>query len=267
MAKKPVVEETVVEAPVVVEAPAAPESTAVMNWEDQLAKYAAVASESEDLTGGAFLSLKAGRLAINGQQVAGNALDCIVVAHAYENAYYVGKYDPQNPNPPKCYAFGNGDDKHAEDNMVPHANVAEPESDACATCPKNEWGSDPDGGRGKACKNTRRLALMPADIVNNPEKIVSGEQIYLKLPVTSVKTWGAYVHAVSAQDKRPPFAVVTTISTEPDAKSQFKVTLSRKSVITDQAAIGQLVKAHELALESVQFPYPAYKAVAKSEKF
>jgi len=33
----------------------------------------------------------------------------------------------------------------------------------CATCPKNEWGTEPKGGRGKACKERHVLYLMPTD--------------------------------------------------------------------------------------------------------
>lgn len=252
----------------VVEIPAEPTaSTAVVNWEDQLAQYAAVASASEDLTGGAFLSLKAGRLAISGQAVAGNALDCIVIASAYENAYYVGKYDPQNPAPPKCYAFGNGDDKAAEDTMAPHPNVAEPQSERCADCAHNAWGTAADGGKGKACKNTRRLALLPASAADSAAKVADSAQIYLKLPVTSVKEWGAYVHKLAAQHKRPPFAAITTVSTTPDVKSQFKVTLATTDIVRDPEVLSALITAHGLALYSVQFPYPAFKETPKSEKF
>lgn len=239
MAKKPeeVIEETT-------------QSTAVVSWEDKLAQYAVQAAEEESNLGGKFLSLKAGRLTLDGVPCAQNKLDVIVTAHTTEFAYYEGKYDPGNPKPPVCYAFGVD-----EQTMAPHEKASKPQNDNCFHCPKNQWGSDPEGGKGKACKNTRRLALIPADTVNDPEKIMAAEEIYVKLPVMSVKNWAKYVNDVAAQFRRPPFGVITTLSTEPDAKSQFKVTFNFKDKVPDNA-IGQMVERHEASAKSVGFPYP-----------
>ena len=69
------------------------QSTAVVNWEEKLAGYAQEAAKDEAIAG-TWLSVKAGRLAIDKTPVAGNTLDCIVIANAYENAWYEGKFDP-----------------------------------------------------------------------------------------------------------------------------------------------------------------------------
>ena len=228
-------------------------STAVaapVSWEDELAQYAVEAAEEEAL-GGTFLSTKNGRLNINGNPVGGNALASIIIASTMENAFYPGKYDPNNPAPPACYSFG--DD---EDTMVPHKDVKNPVSPACAGCPNNEWDSGTDG-KGKACKNVRRLALLPADCINNPAKIMGTEQIYLKIPVTSVKDWGKYVHGVSTEFKRPPFAVITEISAVPDDKTQFKVTFKCKGPIAVGEATAKLIECHKVSKETIKFPYPA----------
>jgi hypothetical protein len=239
-------------------------STALVSWEDRLAAYAVEAAAEESVVGGKFLSLKAGRLAIDKVPCAGNKLDVIVVAHTTEYALYEGKFDPNNPQPPVCYAFGKD-----EQQMVPHEKASKPQHADCATCPKNQWGSDPEGGKGKACKNTRRLALLPADCVNNPDSITDAEEIYLKLPVMSVKNWALYVNNVSAQYRRPPFGVVTSITTEPDAKSQFKVVFKAVSRVGD-AAIGAIVQRHENSAKSIGFAYPSARVEAagpESEKF
>ena len=142
MSKKPATDAAVIEEPA-----AEAQTTALVNWEDQLAKYAVDAASAEDLPAGTFLSFKAGVLTINGNKVGGNALDCIVIANIHENALYVGKYDSQNPQSPECFAFA-----ETEDNLAPHPSVKNPRAENCAECPNNAWGSDPDGGRGKACK-------------------------------------------------------------------------------------------------------------------
>ena len=62
----------------------------------------------------------------------------------YENGYVEGSNAA-----PDCSA-ANG--------LKPDAGVPKPQHTVCATCPKNQWGSDPRGGKGKACGDSRRLA-------------------------------------------------------------------------------------------------------------
>lgn len=259
MVKKSEVQEEVIEQ-------TTEQTTALVNWEDRLAAYAAEAAAEEQVFGGKFVSVKAGRLAIDKVPCANNKLDVIVIAHTTEYALYEGKFDPNNPQPPVCYAFGKD-----EQSMSPHEKSTKPQHTDCATCPKNQWGSDPDGGKGKACKNTRRLALLPADCVNNPDEMDKAEEIYIKLPVLSVKNWALYVNNVSAQYKRPPFGVITSISTEPDTKAQFKVTFRAIDRVPD-AALGAIIQRHEASSKTIGFPYQAPSAQdtapgGKNEKF
>lgn len=237
--------------------------TEIVSWDEKLASYAAEAVKDEVISG-TWMSVKAGRLSIDKVPVAGNVLDCVIIAHAYENAYYEGKYDPNNPQPPVCYAIN-----AEEDEMAPHEKAGKPQNTSCIGCPKNEWGSDPAGGKGKACKNVRRLALIPADVLDDAEKVKQAEAIFLKLPVLSVRNWSQYVNATAAEFKRPPFAVMTQISTTPDTKAQFKVTFKAAYKITDSAVLQALVNKHELELSSIDFPYSveAAKPEAESEKF
>ena len=111
-----------------------------------------------------------------------------------------------------------------------------PQHDSCKGCPKNEWGSA-DQGRGKACQNRRRLALIPAgyyqakrgsrdfdlQIFDDPKHFQSADVAYIKLPVLSVKEWSKYVVQVSTSLRLPPHGVVTRLFVEPDAKAQYKV--------------------------------------------
>lgn len=256
MAKKP---EDVVE--VAADAPAeASQSTALVSWEDKLAAYATEAASEESVIGGKFISTKAGRLTIDKVPVAGNKLDVVVIAATTEYALYEGKFDPNNPQPPVCYAFGKD-----EQQMSPHEKATKPQHTDCASCPMNAWGSDPEGGKGKACKNTRRLAVIPADCINDPSKIGEIEEMYIKLPVLSVKNWAMYVNAVAAQYKRPPFAVLTSISTEPDAKAQFKVTFKALGIIPNEA-MDAIIARHETSQAAIGFPYQAPTAPAAAGK-
>lgn len=232
------------------------EEAKLATWDSELAKYATEAAEEES-GGGQFISTQAGQLSIGDESVKGNALNVIVVDYIYENAYYKGKFDPKNKQPPVCFALG-----HDEATLAPHPDCAEPQSKLCATCPKNQFKSseNPDRPDGKACKNIRRLGLISADV--KPEEVLGTEVLYLKTPVTSTKNWGTYVKLLNAMFKRPPFGVVTQISTKPDKKSQYKVTFTPVTLLGPEFMTPVLQK-REMVAGSIEFPYS--KPVPKDE--
>ena len=73
------------------------------------------------------------------------------------------------------------------------------QSKDCASCPKNQWGSDPKGGNGKACQNKVRLHIKRGD-----------ELLPLRLvvPSTSIKPWEEYLTLIS--NKKVPYQIVST---------------------------------------------------------
>lgn len=75
---------------------------------------------------------------------------------------------------------------------------------SCATCPMNQWGSmhQRKGGTGKACKEMRRLFLVPEGWT---------VPAVFMLPPTSVKAWDAYCSKLSAK-RSAYFAVITRFS-------------------------------------------------------
>lgn len=195
------------------------------------------------------ISLKSGVISYAGQPVAGNNLDVIIIAAAYKNTLYKGRYDPNNITNPNCFAVSaTGED------MAPHENVQEPENETCQGCPNSEWGSDPGGGRGKACKEGRRLILLPANALQDIEAIKSGEMAILDMPVTSVKNWSNLVNQLGAAG-RPSWSVVVNVKTVPDAKSQFKVVLTPVQEINDVAAIQAIKARMNDALRIALTPY------------
>jgi len=223
-----------------------------VTWEDQMTAYAQAALEQEEsVAAGAFISFSAGQISYAGNPVAGNKLHVVVVDSVIENCYYPEQYDRDSPVSPSCYAFGNDAKK-----MAPHPDAPQPQAQSCAECEWNKFGSDVNG-KGKACKNIRRLALLPAEPVS-PETLAKADFAIAKLPVMSVKNWAQYVRLVSTLRKRPPMGVVTTISTIPDAKSQFRVTLEHKSDLT-QDLIGAVLSRRNEAKDLLVRPYPDNK--------
>lgn len=229
-----------------------PAGGAVVSWKDKLAGYAkeAVAQADEaGSSGGKFVSVKKGKLHFDGQPVAGNELDVIVAHSIIEHAYYKDDYDPDNLQSPVCFAFGS----KVED-MVPHEKSSEPQSDRCKGCEWNEFGSA-DKGKGKACKNIMRLALLPAKPLE-AEVLAKAEVAYMKLPVTSVKGFGQYVKRLATQFGLPPFAFVTRLGAVDDDKTQFKVTFNDQAKLdAEDEVMAALVSRHEEQQEAILFPY------------
>lgn len=220
---------------------------AITKWDDELAKHASEAAEKEQMPTGSFISIKGGILTIAGQAVKDNRLQAVIIDHVYENAYYDGAYDPDVPQPPSCYAFGRD-----EDELKPHEKASKPASESCVGCPNNVFGSA-EKGKGKACKNTRRLALISADGLS-ANSAAEGELVYMKLPVTSTKGWAYYVKGLNATLRRPPFGVVTEIAVVPDSKTQFKVTFQAVGPVPDEV-MGAIMERREKVCEEIMFPY------------
>jgi hypothetical protein len=217
--------------------------TAVVNWTDEMAKYA-VAVAKQEVPSSSYISLKSGVLSYQGQPVPNNKLDVIILDSAFEHTFYEGKYDPNNVRSPVCFAIS-----PSGEGLVPHPDSAKPQAESCAECPNLEWGSDPNGGRGKACQERRRLVLIPASAAEKADSILAAEVAVMKLPVTSVKLWGQYVNTVATLNRRPPFGLITQIGTVPNAKSQFNVTFKAVSAISDDL-LGAIMQKRE-AVQSV----------------
>jgi hypothetical protein len=105
----------------------------------------------------------------------------IVKANAnLSKTWYEQGWDENNNNPPDC-ASANG--------IVPDAGVPKKQSNVCATCPKNAWGSDPKGGKGKACGDHRRMAVVPLKDLRNEH---FGGPLLLRCPAASLQDMAAF---------------------------------------------------------------------------
>lgn len=237
------------------------------SWKERLAADAKAAAAKERPSV-SKISLRAGQLKYGDQPVKGNVLPCIVLLAAHRNTYYTTAFDPNNLANPACFSVSvDGDQMEAHEN-VPDENV--PEFDArqvrsCQGCPKNEWGSDPKGGRGKACKEGRRLIILPADAAESAEAAKAAEMAIIDIPVTSGKNYANFVNGLAAAAGVPPWAAITDVSTQPDAKTQFKVTFTPKQVVEDEAVLealhARMAEAERIALQ----PYDEVESTTKGK--
>ena len=202
-------------------APAA-KTTAVVTWKEKLAAAAQRTLKREAPSSAKNIKFNAAGVMVDGVQQPGGFLDVIILESMEANTFYPGDYDPDNPSAPECFAFG-GFDEADTDSLVPHDDAADKQSKDCDSCEQNEWGSAAKG-KGKACKNSRWLACIRAEDL---EDIDGAELRIIKLPVTSVKVWNAYARNVLAvKMELPPYAVVTRCGSVPDPKSQYKATFT-----------------------------------------
>lgn len=241
---------------------------AMVKWDE---KFAALAKKSTKIAdnfagGGNFVKLQGGQLQYQGAVVPGNEMDVVVIDHILLNLFYEGRFDSDNPTSPVCFAFG----EDAKE-MRPHEKSLKPQDDGngCSECPNNEWGSA-DTGRGKACKNSARLALISR---GDLEDVANAEVAYLQLPVTSTKLWAGHVRSVDETFKRPPLGVITNVKVVPDKDTQFKVQFKTVELIEDSDVIAALFERYEKVTKEIDFPYVTIEgaeqkqAAPKNRKF
>lgn len=229
-----------------------PKGGALVSWEAQLLKRTEIAKATEDSVQlGQFFGTKAGVLSFAGSPIPGNKINVVILDHVLENKLYDGEYDADSPRPPICYAFARTDKE-----LKPHEKSAKPQCETCKGCPMNEFGTS-DRGKGKACKNSRRLCLLPADALKSPDAVRDTQAGYINIPVTSVKGYAAYVKQITEVLRKPPCLVVTELSLHPDPKSQFKMVFTLKEELRLDAKLGTaLMSRVEQAEREIIFPYP-----------
>lgn len=222
---------------------------AIVKWDEELAKLAKDSTTKMELATAKFISIRGGNLTFGGADVPDNELRCVILAYTLENQYYEGRFDPNTPQVPVCYSFGLD-----KDEMVPHDASSNKQNDNCATCPLNEYESDPKGGKGKACKNVIRLALIAE---SDLEDLTSAEIVYMKVPVTSVKNFLAYAKKqIGEVIKRPFWSVITQIKVEQDDDTAVKVHFTLAEKIEDSDLFTPLKDMYDANTESINFPYP-----------
>lgn len=217
------------------------ESTAMVRYQDRLKALAKKVETAEKVTGGGFpkIEIRAGNFIIDDAPVEGNELEVVVLTAIHANTYYEEEWDPNVISLPVCYAFGDpqADDPEAE--MAPHPEAEDPQHENCAECPMNQFGSAPRG-KGKACKNTRRLAVMLAEDLEDPE---SAEVRVLTVSPTNLKGWASYANLVAKNQELPPIGVVTRIKIVPDPKNQYKLLFSYVETIEYDDALAEAIFA------------------------
>lgn len=139
-----------------------------------------------------------------------DSLNGIIVDFIAKKAWYEGTYDKDNIVPPNCFAMG----------FVPHdaldASENSPDlqhNDGCKTCPKNQFKSA-ENGKGKACKDSYVLALLPPMIDGETaeEYQARAQLMTLELSATAIKPYEKYVRDLAKNYGKAPYCFVTEFS-------------------------------------------------------
>lgn len=245
-----------------------------VDWEKELAEQARIAAEMEaSAAGGQFFSTRGGVLSWNETPLPASSMVVVILDHVLENVFYEGDFDPENPSQPVCFAFGRD-----ALTIKPHEVVVKNGSDQhdfCQGCPQNQWGTA-DKGKGKACRNTRRLALIPAGEINpktgdvakifeDPAHYENAGVGYLKLPVTGVKAFANFVQSVSATFGRPPHGIISRIRVNSHPKNQLEVIVEPYDKCSNDI-MPVLMRRHKETQALIEFPYALDDGAAEEKK-
>jgi hypothetical protein len=153
-----------------------------------------------------YMSIKGKKFSV-GDEKLGPTLDVVILADAFDHSFYDKDYDPDVISPPACWAVG-----PREQELAPPENVPVRQSETCATCHQNEFGSAKNG-KGKACRNGRRLLVASVNdgIVN------LGDLAIINIPPTSLKAYARYTKNITSIHKLPTWAVVTKLTFDDDS--------------------------------------------------
>ena len=215
-------------------------TTAVANWRDELAKRAQAESEHIPAGTGNTISLgRNGQFKFQGGDL-GDEMDIVIVAHIFTNKYFDTPYDADNPTPPACFAIGT-----VQENLAPHDSSPDKQAEACADCWANEWATGV--GRGKACGNRYRLAIVHADVLASTQDIV-----FMEVPPTSLAEFNKYVNKLNKAAEVPSWAVVTKVYFD-EHKDQQALKFELVEMVSDDL-LGDCMALNEVGLKELMTP-------------
>ena len=148
----------------------------------------------------------------NGKKTPLTELRGIILDKFPFKAWYIKSYDEKEKDDigiPDCFS-----DDNVHGSGCPEAGI--PKGQVCADCPKNQWGSDRRGGRGKDCAEKIRVHILLEDSVF-PK--------YIDLPPTSITNFKEYVKRLS--DKLNLYYGVVTIIGLEESENSGKTPFTR----------------------------------------
>lgn len=179
-------------------------STALQDIQAKIKQDLAGLKDSVPPPSGRTISTKGKVFTFPSGKTSQGPIEAIILDHRNLNKYYSAAYNPNNLVPPDCFALS----KQAV-NFVPHPASLKKQAEACKDCPWDEWGSAPNGSKGKACRNTVRLAIV------EPDATADNEPYILSVSPTGIKSWSALINGLEVKGVHP-IQIVTQIAFDPN---------------------------------------------------
>ena len=163
-------------------------STALATIKERIRAELETAKKSFEVPSRPKISLQNRKFTLPNGVASAQPIKVVIIDWRNTRTLYTGPFNPNNPQAPKCFAIAK-----ALNDLVPGEQCADPQAASCHECPNDQWGSDPAGGKGKACKNSVRLAVVPASALDG-----ENAQLYaLDIPRTSIRNWESLVSRLS----------------------------------------------------------------------
>lgn len=179
---------------------------AILDLQKQLKTELETIQQTIEPPAGRMINLKGKVFTLPDGSSSSDPIDIVILDWRAYNTYFTGNYNPNKLEAPVCFALN----KNIID-MQPAKSAPNPQNEFCnkqpggkPCCPRNEWGSDPGGGKGKACKNTRKLAVISA---HSDKKDV----FILQVSPTGIKHFEKMVNHLAKMDLHP-VQMITRVS-------------------------------------------------------
>lgn len=168
-------------------------------------------------------------------------------SQAISKVWYEKGFEEGTKAPPDCFS-ANG--------LTPDPSSTKKQASVCATCPRNAFGSavkqDGTPGKGKACSDSKRLAVVP---MNDIENEMLGGPMLLRVPAASLNDVATYGAAV-AKMGFPYYGIATRVAFDAqDAYPKFVLSPIRK--LTDEEAVKVLEMRNDVRVDRIlaESPY------------
>ena len=245
--------------------------TEVLSYKDRMAALVAQTQKAEAPQGG-YISLKGGRMTVGETKFPNDMIRAIVIEYRKDNEFYDKAYDPNAKGAaPVCAAIVRPSEvmtpwrkRRLDEDMTRViagsdaagfewvTDASKPQvapGEGCDNCKMLEWESvkviPGKSGKGKACRESRRLHLFAADQCTTPEDASRAPFLTLIPPPTSLDNFKRFANEATTVLKTPVFGVVVDISVEPHDAYQFMVHYKIVDTIKDDGILNALLTRHE----------------------
>jgi hypothetical protein len=166
-------------------------STEVLDLQAELQRDLANMGNTIVKPTGQKIKITAGRWALPNGKTSIEPLSVIILGWRWINRYYPGVFDAADIKSPECWAVG-----EEPDNLAPNGGEDQQHTD-CASCPQNKFGSS---GKGKACRNGARIAMVAADL--------KSDIVYFDVAPTTIKSFSETISKLTSNKTHPLQAIV-----------------------------------------------------------